>query len=145
MLAVQLNIMHQIIKNTISLIIKVSAIFLFSLGAFFLIKGQVYPEDKLGPLPWGDVILFICIAAVSAFALYLSPNTKNYKVIYKILIGITILPYFIVFMANSFDCYTSLFQNRYRDGLLYISSLSIGAVSCLLGIVALIFNKEKNT
>ena len=126
-------------EKIIHIFIKISAIYLFSVGVFFLLKEQFYPDFKFGPISWWFTVVCIIGAAIPATALFFVPESKGYKRIYKIIIGFVLAPPLIIFSVNTYDCFLTVYQDRYREGLLYILSLSVGTAACLLGYFVLLF------
>lgn len=127
-------------KKAISIFIKLSAIYLWCIGVIFILKDAIYPDFKLGPIPWWVVTFLILISVIPAIALFLIPNSEGYKRIYKILFSILLAPPLLIFSVNTYDCLLCIYQDRYREGIFYISSLSLGTAACLLGYFVLILN-----
>ena len=127
-------------KKVIDILIKICAIYLFSVGLYFIMYEQIHPDYKLGPMPWWSAVVFIVGAAIPATALFFTPNSTNYNRIYQTLIAAILIPPLLIFLANTYDCFRCLYQERYREGPFYIVTLSIGTLSCLLGFFILISN-----
>jgi len=117
----------------IPITIQASSIYLYVVGLYFILEDMFYPSYKLGPMPLGLALILAVGAAFPAIALFIVPHTKNYKNIFKVMIAIILAPPLIIFTANTYDCFLLLYQDRYREGFLYISTLTIGTISCLLG------------
>ena len=128
-------------KKTVKIYIHASAIYLFCVGAFFTLKEQIYPDYKLGQIPWWVALISIIGTAIAASALFFAPNLADYKKRYKFIAGIILFPFLIIFLGNAYDCIIRILQDRYRDGFIYAFSFFIGTVSVILGFYFLIFNK----
>lgn len=130
----------KLMKKIIEVLIKICAIYLFFVGFYFIINEQIHPDYKLGPMPWWSAVVLIVGAAIPATALFFTPNSTNYRRIYQMLIAVILIPPLLMFLANTYDCFRCLYQDRYREGPFYIVTLSIGTLSCLLGFFRLISN-----
>jgi hypothetical protein len=131
-------------EKIIHIFIKISAIYLLAVGVFLLLKEQFYPDFKFGPTAWWFTVICIIGAAIPATALFFVPESKGFKRIHKITIGIVIAPPLIIFSVNTYDCLLSVYQDRYREGLFYILSLSVGTAACLLGYFILFLKSFNN-
>ena len=129
-------------KKITSILVKFSAIYLWAVGVFYIVRMQLYPDDKFGPMPWWFAVLEIIIIAIPAIALFLVPHSAHYKIVHKIIIAFVMAPTLKVFAANVYDSYLRVYQSRYVNGTFEIFTLSLGFLTFLLGYIKL-FSKNQ--
>ncbi len=128
--------------KVINIFLRISAVFLYAMGFIYILRDQIYPDYKLGRIPWWVTISALLILLLPTFALYLIPSARNYKTALKIIIGIILVPAILITSFNSYDCLLSLSRNAYREGFLYIFSFCLGTISITIGYFMLIFQKK---
>ena len=132
-------------EKIINIFIRLSAIYLFAVGLFFILKHQLYPDFKFGPTSWWFTVICIIGTIIPATSLFVVPSSKGYKRIYKILIGVVLAPPLIIFSVNTYDCLLNLLRDTYREGLFYFLTLSVGTAACLLGYFVLFFKSNNGS
>ena len=120
-------------NRILSIFVKFSSLFLWSAGIFLLIQDYLYPDYKLGPIPSWIVILGIVISGIPTTVAFLTPNFVHSKIVVKIILAIVITPAFVLFWANSYDCWLRVYQGRYVEPFFEIILYSIGFLTCLIG------------
>ena len=128
-------------NKLITVFLKLSAVYLWTVGVFHTINERSYfPNFKYDAIPYWFTILSILITAIPAIALFVVPNSINYRRIYKVLLAIVLAPPLYIFSGMAFHYFYDLFVYgvNFNGGLFYILSLGIGTISCLLGYYILL-------